>query len=493
MAIKPYLDLSGGMNSDTAPMYMKDNECEIIQNYTLDNLGSLTKRKGIAYLIGQIQDGMNILNMYFNKQAPYPSNENILVGINASGGATSVIKKITSNAWADSKTGDTASAIPFFTAFTNAVYRVNGKDVMATSAALSSWSTSAVNGALQTILPEFICVWQDRVYAFKETNAASGLFPNRIYWSSLAPSDGSYVTWDATTQYADINPDDGDEITWGEPFGTVMLIFKENSMYTWNFERTEADRIPGTQGTPQGMTVKQTQGICFFANKYGVWALSNPYGKPQLISKKVQSFIDQIPTLDNMRAEVDQDHYKLFIGTVTVDGTAYTNCMLVYTISKNSWHIETYPFPIKAMARMISKTLGSTVLYDDIYLGDDDGFVYRTNTGNADNNGTASVAISGKILTKEYTLPRFPYKSDLKRMWVLAKYGIGARVNYRLDRIRERLWQTFSDIKERVTEKELTGKGRTIQLSITDNSIQSSQIEGFLIEDVDEKRSRIND
>ena len=78
-------------------------------------------------------------------------------------------------------------------------------------------------------------------------------------------------------------------------------------------------------------------------------------------------------------------------------------------------------------------------------------------------------------------------------MWVLAKYGIGSRVNFRLDRIRDKRWETFSDITERFTEKDIRGKGRTIQLSITDNSTQTSQIEGFLVEDIEEKRTRLND
>ena len=38
MALLKIADLSGGQNSSTAPLFMKDNECEVIQNYTLDNL-----------------------------------------------------------------------------------------------------------------------------------------------------------------------------------------------------------------------------------------------------------------------------------------------------------------------------------------------------------------------------------------------------------------------------------------------------------------------
>lgn len=567
------------MNFDTAPMYMRDDQCEIIQNYTLDNLGSLTKRKGIAYLIGQTIDGMNILNMYYHFSEILYNGATLdystpLVAVNASGGATSVIYKIRvgvsttqfditnpsgttfrytydgtgtdpgisatsiingtgiqisaqnfnsanngtftitgiganyfeiTNAsgvaennktigtgeivtWITTQTGNTASAIPVFASFILSTFRVNGKDAMARANNSLSWTTASTDTNCLAVanIPKYICVWQDRVYALNDQKTSSFANPSRIYWSSLPSSSGA-ITWTPSTDYADINPDDNDEITWGEPFGPVMLIFKEKSIFRWTFGQTESDPVPGTQGTPQGLTVKQTNGICFFANKYGVWALTNAYGIPQLISKKVQSFIDAIPTLANMRAEVDQDHYKLYIGNVTVDNTTYSNCMLVYTISRESWHIETYPFAITAMVRLRRKTIGITEIYDDIYLGDNDGFVYRTNSGNSDNNGTTSVPISGKILTKEYPLPKFPYKSDLKKMWILAKYGVGARINYRLDRTRDGRWETFGDISGRFTEKSIYGKGRTIQLSITDNSTQNSQVDGLLIEDVDEK------
>lgn len=477
MAIKPYLNLSGGMNPATSPLFMKDSECEIIQNYHLDNLGALTKRPGLAMLVGQLVNAQSILNMYYFRNSQGSDVSNILAAINASGAGTSVIKRIVTNAWADSKTGDTASAIPVFCSFIDYVFRTNGQDVMGSSADLSSWGTT---NCLATKKYKFCCVWQDRVYVLYDNSSTP--YPSRIQFSDLPTGTPLAITWTASN-YVDINPDDNDQITWGEPFGKVLLIFKIDGLYRWTFGAVEPDRIPGVQGTPQGLTVKQTQGVCFWANKYGVWALTNPMGLPLLISEKVRTFIEAIPDLSAMRAEVDRDHYKLSIGSVTVDNETYSNCVLVYTISKKAWHIETYPFTIKAMARMELFTIGSTALYADIYLGDSNGYIYRTNTGNTDYVGSTATPISGKILTKEYPLARFPKKTDLKTMYFLAKYGIGARVNYRLDRIRDKKWNTFSDITERFTEKDLRGKGRTIQLSITDNSVQKSQIEGFLIED----------
>lgn len=476
---KPQIDLSGGMNASTAPLFMADNECELIQNYHLDNLGLLTKRNGVAYLIGQIVDNMSILNMFYFKDSQGTDYSNVLVGINATGGATSVTKKIAANAWSDSQTGNTASAIPHFTTFIDYVFRTNGSDVMSSSSDLSSWGTT---NCVATIKPKFCWVWEDRLYYGYDNSSTK--YPSRIGWSELPAGTPLALTFGANN-WADINPDDNDSITWGEPFGKVSLIFKNEALYRWTFGQVEPDRMPGTVGTPQGLTVKQTQGICFWANKFGVWALTNPYGIPQLISKKMQPFIDQISSLTAMRAEVDDDHYYLYIGNVTVNSESYSNVVLVYTISKKTWHYETYPFAITAMARFKDNTLGTTSIYNSIYMGDSDGFVYRKNTGTTDYNGITASTISGRIRTKEYPLPKFPEKDKLEKLWFLAQQGAGAKVNYRLNR---RDWKAWKGLTERITESNISGNSETIQFDITDNSTTQSKIEGFVISTEGEKK-----
>jgi len=473
-------NLAGGQNSKSSPIFLKDNECELVQNYHLDNLGSLTKRNGILYLIGQLVDNKSILGMYLFSDQQGTDYSNVLVASDIAAGTSSTISKITTNAWANSKTLDTTGAQPIFCSFIDYVFRTNGTEVMGSSADLTNWGTT---NCLATLKPKYTCVWEDRVYALNDNSATK--YPSRIYWSSLPSGTPLALTWNAATQYADINPDDNDQITWGEPLGSIMLVFKENAIYRWTFGQVEPDKIISV-GTPEGRTVKQTQGICFFTNKYGVYAFDGQT-QPILISRKVQPFIDAIPTLTNMRAEVDNDHYYLYIGDVTVKGETYNNTMLVYTISAKAWHIETYPFEIKSMARFQRKTLGTTEIYESIYLGDDDGFVYRKDTGTSDYLGTAAKPIDGRILTKEYPLPNFPKTSILKNLYFLTQKAIGSKVNYRLDRGN---WEAWKDLKERVTDGRLSGRARTAQFSITDYSEQTSQIEGLSVEVEAEKGIR---
>ena len=137
IATQTYLDLSGGMDAQTSPLFIKNNECELIQNYHLDNVGSLTKRPGIAYLIGQIVDDVSILGMYFFKDVQGTDYSNVLVACNDAASPTnSDIYKISSNAWAKSKEDDTSGVEPVFTSFLDYVFRVNGSDIMSRSSDL---------------------------------------------------------------------------------------------------------------------------------------------------------------------------------------------------------------------------------------------------------------------------------------------------------------------------------------------------------------------
>ena len=57
-------DLSGGQNSKASPLFIGDNECELVKNYHMDNLGSLTKRNGIANLLGQTVNNKSVTGLY---------------------------------------------------------------------------------------------------------------------------------------------------------------------------------------------------------------------------------------------------------------------------------------------------------------------------------------------------------------------------------------------------------------------------------------------
>lgn len=469
-------DLSGGQNNQVSPLFIRNNESEIIQNYQMDNVGSLTRRLGTSTrLISAVETAKPVLAMYLFRDREGTNFSNILVGIDKADGSQGLLKTIsTGDIWAESKTSETTGSIPNFTTFIDHVFRVTGDKVVESETNPRDTTWGATN-CPATITPKYICVWQDRVYVANDTQSSNA---SRIFWSSL-PAENGTITWTTGTDYADINPDDRDIITWIEPFGDKMLVFKEKALYRWTFGQVEPDRIIDI-GTPQGLTVKQTHGICFFANRNGVYAYT--LGRPKKISQRIRPFIDQIPSLTAMRAEVDDDHYYLYIGTVTVEGMTFTNCMLVYTISLDGWHIETWPYAIHSMARLQEVTPSGTViaLYDAIYIGDAAGFIYQKGTGNSDYNGTTATAINGYVRGKEQPV-NFPKSGLLEQGYILSQKAQGAKVNYRIDRAKD--FKPWTDLKERITSKPLSGRAKTIQFSFTDNSVvEGSRIEGYSVE-----------
>ena len=140
----------------------------------MDNLGSLTKRNGILYLIGQLPYAASILGMYYFKDSQGTDYSNLLIAQNDVGGSGhSDIYKITTNAWAVSKADDIKSALPVFTTFLDSVFRTNGSDKVGITADLTTWTdVDTPDTTVPDLKPKYTCVCEDRVYVAHEYGAA---------------------------------------------------------------------------------------------------------------------------------------------------------------------------------------------------------------------------------------------------------------------------------------------------------------------------------
>ncbi len=72
-----------------------------------------------------------------------------------------------------------------------------------------------------------------------------------------------------------------------------------------------------------------------WANRDGVW-LSQNGGQPQNVAGPVIDFIRN-GTSTSFKAEVIEEQYHLYVGTVTVNGVTYSNTRLVFDIPTASW------------------------------------------------------------------------------------------------------------------------------------------------------------
>src|SRR3990167_9194618 len=118
MASKLLQNFSGGMNVKSSPLIAQDSQCELINNYHLDEVGALTKRKGYTVYATQPVAAKRVhgLTQYTNTSSSAESTQVMVV--NNSGDTNAVIYYNNAGTWTTSKTDDTAVAT--FTNFNRA-------------------------------------------------------------------------------------------------------------------------------------------------------------------------------------------------------------------------------------------------------------------------------------------------------------------------------------------------------------------------------------
>lgn len=472
-------NLAGGMNISTNPIIIRDNEAELIVNYSLDKVGSLTCRPGYDVFASQAVASKRVLGLYQYTNTSTPAETTQVMVVNNSGDTQSVIYYNNSSTWATSKTNDTAittvtnfNRVRFVT-FLDYLFRVNGTDVTASSVDVngSTWGTT---NCPATITPSFISVFKDRVYAARNGTAKG----SRFYFSSL-PSAGA-ISWDTTNDWVDVNPDDGDEINALENNGDRLLIFKRRALYRWDYGMVEPDRLIGV-GTESQESVKTNLdlGITFFANSKGVYAYTG--GRPKKISRKIQPFIDAMAAADwnDVCAECDDDHYYLYLAdSLTVNNVIYTNVMAVYNIPLDAWVIYCLNTPVRFMNKLILSG------EEWIYFGNNQGRTYKFNSGLEDDSGGASyntaVPVSTEFIGKEHILT-FPNKTNVQRVYFISENAQSATAYYQTDRLGD--FKLLTNLNSRFKASKNIGREcRSFAIKITDSGSVASRIDGYCIE-----------
>lgn len=485
MANRLFLNFMGGMNVKTSPLIIKDNECELALNYTLNKFGGLEKRRGYTQFADQPQVGRPVLGLYeFRQGANFLSpgtKVQIMVVKDSSGD-----KKIyTSNNGANYVLRHTiASALTGiksrFATFLNKVIHMDGTFTSnlssPTGAVWTADAQPAPAGFSTGSVMAVPVVFQDRVYVMASNSTvtagifSSAKFSSKIFYSSLPGVDATSVSW-AEEDNFDVNPDDNDAIMGGENNGNRLLFFKRDAMYRWTFGQVEADRVIGVGTTAiESVRTNFDIGVTFFGNPKGVFAYSG--GRPKLISRKIQAYIDAVSDWGEVCAEVDDDHYYLSVGDITVFGKTITNAVLVYHISLDAWTIFSLADRPTVFARMIVG--GGTK--SSIYFGTSLGKTFKFLDGNSD----AGTSIATEFISKEYILA-YPNRTNFAWLDVFSDQRGSASAFYDLDRLSE--FDELGSLKDRITNFRIPVREcNTLRIKTADNSSVYHTIEGFNIE-----------
>ncbi len=352
------ISFHGGINRKVSPLLIKLEEARIAKNVDLDEIGTLKKAKGyIAFLNAPTTD--DVLSLYPFYKISATTDRYFL---RDSGGN---VYKNGASTW-DLITGAiglSSTIIPVWVTYKNIAMRFNGSDTPKKydGSTFGSLGGSPPNGNIAAL-------FKDRVYV-------AGVFPNysTIYYSEI----GNPENWPTFNNY-DVDNNDGDRVMELQPISDSLIIFKEFSMWEYQVDRLNNPAtlryITKDAGTTSRRSIVNIGGILYFFNRRGIYQFAGKY--PDLISLKVQDFIDAIPDPYAVIAWKKDNKYHLSIGNVTVKNKTYNNCVLVYDTLQDTWIIRTLAHPIKSVSDFIDSNKNLKV-----YLGSSSGKTFEWGNG----------------------------------------------------------------------------------------------------------------
>jgi hypothetical protein len=356
-------------------------------NFNFDTIGAATLRKGTTAL-GTGLDGSNVLGLFYHVDTVTPNTHTQLIAVTGT-----VAYYLSAGTWTSKRTGLTTGSKARFCTFLNYCFMVNGTEATAIWDGNTSNSFVTTGNASGAPIGAFIENFKTRIWI-----AGNATFPSRVYFSSV-PSAATtpVVSWStdvATGQWIDVSPSDGDFMTGLQRYKTTLLAFKTNHLYRI-FDIGQLDPDPWAYvGTSSQESILETKAGVFFHHSTGIYQY-NVYGIVQEISRPVIDFIRAIPSsaYTSIAGWVDPlgDHLCWSIGTVTVNGTTYTNCVLRYTISTQVWTHYSYPTQIMVATRRQPLYNDNTSLY--ALAGDTAGNVLKMDTGITDNSTPISYSL----------------------------------------------------------------------------------------------------
>ena len=343
------------------------NSVELALNVNFDRIGAIQGRLGTTLLGAQLLNGSPILGM-----GVYRNNLGSSYSALAKVGTT--VKGFNGSAWVDVRTSLTASSKASFTNFVDYTFMVDGNS----ESAMATWQGSGNFGSTYTTNApkgDFIENYRSRIWV------ADSLV-DKVYYSDVVTTS-STITWPVTPQYIQISPADGEKITGIKRHPRMILVFKQNHIYRlYNENNTDPDPAIN-RGTYSSQSIIEAKDGIYYHHSSGFYKFVDG-GEQEEISRPIIDIIRAIPraNYDKICGWADEDYIYWSVGDVTVNGVTFTDLVCRRTISTQIWTLYSYP-----------TTIRSATVYDngtDLYqlVGDDNGNVFKFNTGLTDNGSS---------------------------------------------------------------------------------------------------------
>ena len=354
-----------GLYTDVPPhlvpptgLYLMDN---VVTTY---KLGAIMKRPGYKNIGTALEAGKSITGLHNFRQSA--SVQKMLATVNDSGSDDTQLFYSTGTTWTEVAAAETAWANKAninveMADFDSYCYFVGwgSTDGFIAPRTLTGTTLGTTN---TTSMPnaKFILRYRDRLYILN-TDISGTATPYRTYFSSV-PSGGT-ISWDTTNDFIDV--DYSEALSGGGSNWDRLVLFTEYSAYMYN--QSEFKKVWDV-GCSAHRTIKNSGGYMIWADRDGVWMSTG--GRPENVSGRVKDFV-QFSNMTGAFAEVVDEEYHLYIGSVTVNGVSYTNCSLVLNIPTMTWRVHEYADTMTIFAKFYASG------QDHLWMGDNSGDVHE--------------------------------------------------------------------------------------------------------------------
>lgn len=416
---------SAQLNDTVTP----ENSVQLAVNMNFDRVGALTTRPGIATFHASATRGGSITSFGT---------------LNVQGGVKKLFSQVgtdisvwTGSAWSSVRT-TTVSTKARFSQWLNHLYMVNGTDALQCSDGGAFAATAGFVPATTMPVGDYVQAGFDgRIWVANKANDA-------LYYSDIVqftPPSTYAVTYTATNYIKSFSPQDGESITGLFRVPRALLVFKQNHIYRV-YSASNVDPYPAYNvGTYSQESIVQAKSGLFFHHSSGFYQFAYD-GQPVEISRRVIDFVKAIPrtSYENVVGIYDGfDNIKWSVGSVTVEGVTYANCVMRYSISTQVWTI--YDYTNNTITALINFDDGTTL---EQIAGTSAGKIGKLDSGNDDFGSPIYYEMIDRwrSFTEMYAKTK-----SLSGVMVFTENAAGAKLEYQIQKTAPNKWIFIDTVK----------------------------------------------
>lgn len=418
-----YTIWDGLLNAGVSDFLLPDNELTAAKNVWVYQLGKLEKCPGYEKAdASQVIDtkDVNFLHYYYDSSA-----RNSYLLATSDEGSDLTLEYRTTGAFATigsiGASWDTyTTSQPDMENYLDKTFIVGYKSgtTFLPNATVNATTFSIADSDL-TDMPQgkFIIRYRDLLYIIHAKTGGT-VYPSRAYYCD-EPSAGA-IGWTPTTSFIEFGYDDGDEATGGVEALDRLIVFKHFSM--WKYDESERKKIAEV-GCDSFRSIKKVGEIPYWYNRNGFWRWRG--GAPELISAKIQPFIDamdQTKLTEVVAAVYHGNEYRAFIGDVIVDGYTYNNAWFCWNTLREKAYIRCTYNEVKSACNYVESGKKR------VYFGDNDGYVYKFAEKIDEIYSDDGNDIDSFFITKNFDHGVPEDTKYTSHMTTFTKYGAGLKV-----------------------------------------------------------------